>query len=190
MEFPLSWLFYTENYNNNRRSISKLLGNILYGTQNFLNLYYTDQTDMIMNIEYGIYQEALKKSCSQGIMPSWLDPNFAKIYDIIGYKITANLDKYSMVGSDHLQNIIFESKIELKDIANMDSSELCLNRHIGILNKIISRKEEKMEYNFSKLIKCIQCKKYTCVKTTVQARSLDEPATTIYECINCRIKMR
>jgi DNA-directed RNA polymerase subunit M/transcription elongation factor TFIIS len=185
--FPLALKFYESNYNNNRRRILLSIGDILYKSDVY---NFNKKSDVIEDIERGIYDSALSKCLSYNLWSSWQNNEFVKIYNVIAYKVLTNLDPKSMIGSSYLYNSVMEETIDPKQIAEMDSLDLCPNKHIDIIERINSRKEQKIEYRFSKLVKCRQCKKLTCIERTIQTRSGDEAATKFYECIICKIKMR
>ncbi len=191
VKLPLPILFFKSNFNDERRNTISLLSQILLKSEYFYNMSYENQIDIIKKIEQKIYAQTMEKGISQNIRISWQSENFTNLYNVLSYKITSNLDSDSIIGSSYLLDKLMDGQIEPEKIAEMDSLELCPDKHIDIIEKINNRKETEIEYRFSKFVACKICKKYTCVERFVQKRSLDEAKTAVYDCVNCdKAKLR
>jgi DNA-directed RNA polymerase subunit M/transcription elongation factor TFIIS len=188
--YPLSAHFYSSNFNNERRTQASILGSIIRNSNEFKDAQLTEIHEIVKKIECGIYNETLRQAFARDIYPTWTNHIFSKIYNIVAYKITSNLDQGSMVSSNYLIGEIAKKTISLEALASMPSENLCVGRNTDLINKINSRREEKMEYNLSKLVRCPQCKQYRCIGTKRAMRSLDEAEVVTYECVDCKVRFR
>jgi DNA-directed RNA polymerase subunit M/transcription elongation factor TFIIS len=183
--FPLSSQFFKINYNNNRRNAVHFIAEILLNELKFNDWTYDKQTEMVKKIEQKVYSETREKGISLNIRLSWQNEIFVKIYDVILYKVASNLDPNSMIGSRYVIDNLLNGVINPENLADMDSLDLCPDKHIDIIEKLKNRKETKIDYRYSKFVSCKTCLQYTCVERFVQKRCADEAPTAVYDCVKC-----
>lgn len=190
--FPLLANFYNHDhhYNIYRINVVRIAGSILQKYEKFIEFTFIDQSEFVKKIEQSIYAKTLKTSMMYNILPSWQDKNFIKIYNTTTYKILTFLDIDSMViDSSYVVENLLNNKIKPENIAETDLSIQYRKKYSDIIEHYNDRQEQKIEYRFSKLVKCNQCKRFSCTENTVQTRSLDEAATKKYTCVHCKIQV-
>ncbi len=183
---PLSVYFYTNhNYNHIRREKLIFMSSIFSSYEKYRHMSEEKQTSIIKQAERSCYHECLEKAKEHNIRSSWEEPLFVKLYHTYMYKILANLDPESIIKSSHLVLAIIDGKIDAKRIIKLDSGELCPDRYGEIMQMIDQRRSQKIKYRYSKLHRCHNCKKLTCITENLYNRSLDEGVNLKIKCVTC-----
>lgn len=161
-----------------RDTFRTLLGEIIGG----------DSSQLIQDIEVGVFNWSLEYAISRGIARNWKCPMFCKLYQNKARSLLANLDPNAYVGNSRLLQRVKDGEFQPRDLASMPPEHMCPERWKELLDTKLQRNEqiyeEKPEAMTDKF-KCGRCKKRECTYREVQLRSADEPMTLLICCINC-----
>jgi len=154
-----------------------------------LSQYITDQVKSKI-IEKSIFNSTISIATKCGILRSWENAKFVRIYsDTIGM-LLSNLDPVSGVGNTYLLKLIEDTsqeELERINIATMSREQIFPSRW----EKIIQSKDrrERKTYEFTtKGSDSYRCKRCGARKTSSdfqQTRGSDEPMTQYVTCLNC-----
>jgi len=181
-------LYKDKSYNKLRRCILLLISEILSKYEPFNKLNYKERERIIIEIELSCYNRTIDKSNELMYIKSWDNSKFEYLYRIYTNKITKNLDINSEVNSEYLVKEIINNNIDLKTIANLNSSSLCPEKSANIINKINIRSNQKLIFKKSNLYTCSNCKMKSATIEQVQIRSLDEASSFSLTCTFCQHK--
>lgn len=140
---------------------------------------------IVKKLEKGCLNRAIYKSRVHNIRCVWSEPKFVNLYHNICYKLASNLDVESCVNSESIKTRILNNEVELQDVANMSSKELCPKKYEKIDQKINKRNNLERKIKFSELYKCRKCKRNQCTTERRYARSLDEGTDLTIHCLFC-----
>jgi transcription elongation factor S-II len=154
-----------------RENIRKKLGTIL-GCEDRL----------VVNLEKGIFNYAIKEANNKKIVKKWENKSFAQIYVDKLRTIYMNLKNPEL-----LQNIR-NGEIAPQSIAFMTHQELNPSRWKVLIEQKIKRDASKFTTNIqasTDMFTCKKCKSKKCTYYELQTRSADEPATIFVTCLDC-----
>lgn len=151
----------------------------------YLFKQYLTKEYIIKYLERGCLNRAIEKAKSYNIRCVWTDEKFIHLYHSICYKVACNIDPSSMVKSDYILKKIMNSQVELNNIANMTSKELCPNKYEQIDEKMNKRTNLERKVKFSELYKCRKCKRNQTTTERRYARSWDEGTDLTITCAFC-----
>ena len=154
-----------------RENIRKNLGNIL-GCEHTI----------VVNLEKGIFNYAIKEANNKKIVKKWENKAFAQIYVDKLRTIYMNLKNPEL-----LQNIC-NGEIIPQSIAFMTHQELNPSRWKILIDQKIKRDASKFTTNIqasTDMFTCKKCKSKKCTYYELQTRSADEPATIFVTCLDC-----
>ena len=143
------------------------------------------QRSIVRRIERSCYRAAIHVCEADRINRTWEEPAFVERYSSYCYRVIANLDSGSSVGSTYLTNMIITDEIKLSDIGNASSDILFPAGSMAERDIIATRREQKIEQKFSEKYKCSKCHARKCTWYGVQTRGLDEPEDKYCRCIEC-----
>lgn len=180
---PLNMSFYSDNYNNIRRSKAIIIMCCLRTHKVFKEMPEERQMDIVKRIERSCYNNTCEIIGQQGLAMNWMNAMFVKLYDITCYKIQTNLelseiDDFSTI----LVHNICNNVIDPRKLAFMSSHELQPGRANNLHKVIEERKQQKIKKKISTQHKCRICGNRKTTEQEVQARSLDEGSTLIITC--------
>jgi DNA-directed RNA polymerase subunit M/transcription elongation factor TFIIS len=199
---PLNIKYYQgENFNNIRRCKLLLFNHCLGDNKVFndkcakiINESKITDEDLLIKfskeyvceqLEKGCLNRSIKKAKEYNIRCIWSNPNFIDIYHSICYKLTINIDINSSIKSDYIINKIINQDIDLTDMANMKSKDLCPEKYIQIDEKMFKRTNLKRKIKFSELYRCRKCKRNQTTTERRYNRSLDEGVNLTIKCLFC-----
>lgn len=186
LKFTIPIHIYTDkNYTNERRLILMLIANILEKNKLFKEKNKINQYNTIINIELSCYNETIKKANELLIYQSWVNSKFVYLYQLYCSKVTKNLDYDSEVKSYYLINKVINDDLDILNIANMTSEELCPEKSLSIKNTISLRNNQQLKIKTSTLYKCRNCGHKQVSIREFQARSLDEGTNLSLTCTFC-----
>lgn len=154
-----------------RANIRKKLGNIL-GCEEII----------VVNLEKGIFNYAIKEANNKKIVKKWENKAFAQIYVDKLRTIYMNLKNPEL-----LQNIR-NGEIVPQSIAFMTHQELNPSLWKILIDQKIKRDASKFTTNIqasTDMFTCKKCKSKKCTYYELQTRSADEPATIFVTCLDC-----
>jgi DNA-directed RNA polymerase subunit M/transcription elongation factor TFIIS len=140
---------------------------------------------IVKKLERGCLNRTIHKSRVHNIRCVWSEPKFVNLYHNICYKLAINLDSDSCVKSESIKKKIINQEVQLQDVANMSSKELCPKKYEKIDQKINKRTNLERKIKFSELYKCSKCKRNQCTTERRYARSLDEGTDLTVHCLFC-----
>tara|TARA_B100001996_G_C18445444_1_gene510094 strand:+ start:49 stop:552 length:504 start_codon:yes stop_codon:yes gene_type:complete len=152
----------------------------------FLGL--NDTHAIILNMEKGIFNNAVDYCKTFGYPLKWSGTEFLKTYSKNARKILANISYTT--NSLVIKQLLLDNKIDPYKIVNMTREQLnpefwaelkltCLKKHVI--------QPEKLEDG---MFKCNKCKSMKTVYYQMQTRSADEPMTTYVTCTNCNARWK
>jgi transcription elongation factor S-II len=137
---------------------------------------------MVVNLEKGIFNYAIKEANNKKIVKKWENKAFAQIYVDKLRTIYMNLKNPEL-----LQNIR-NGEITPQSIAFMTHQELNPQRWKILIEQKIKRDASKFTTNIqasTDMFTCKKCKSKKCTYYELQTRSADEPATIFVTCLDC-----
>jgi DNA-directed RNA polymerase subunit M/transcription elongation factor TFIIS len=153
---------------------------------NFLNL--DEENLIVLNMEKGVFNNAIQYCKENGYPLKWSDYNFSKNYATNARKILANISYTT--NAPVLKEKIKDGMIEPYNLVKMSREELnpdvWENLKTKTLNKVVVKQLEQEDGIF----KCNKCKSMKTVYYQMQTRSADEPMTTYVTCTNCNFKWK
>ena len=156
-----------------------------YDINNYLYPKILTKEYIIKNLEKGCLNRAIDKSRIYNIRCVWSEPNFVNLYHTICYKLASNLDEHSSINSDYIKKKILNNDVDLHQVANLSSKELCPKKYEKLDQKINKRNNLERKVKFSELYRCRKCKRNQCTTERRYARSLDEGTDLTIFCLFC-----
>ncbi len=185
-KFTIPVAIYNDvEYNSNRRLIILLIASLLEEHKDFKQKDREEQDQIIIDIELSCYTSTIKKSNELLIYINWENTKFTYLYQLFCNKITKNIDTNSEVNDNYLINKIINNEIDIKNIAELTSDELCPVKANNIKQNLILRNQQKLNYKTSTLYSCKNCKKRNVTVKEIQMRSLDEGSNLSLTCLFC-----
>lgn len=188
---PLDAGFYARysKYNDIRRAKIMMLSDSLSKFTAFSTRVVEQKTELVKLLERGCYSLSRQRGLKKGFDVSWDDENFKNLYHDICYKLVANIDSDSDVGSSYLADMILTGRVLPLEAAAMSSQDMAPDKYVSVLEKVKSMYEE-VKIKTSKLYTCPKCKHQETVLSQVQDRSLDENSSLIAVCVYCSYRWR
>lgn len=176
-------MYYSEQYNNDRRSRVVVIGCCLRKYQPFNDLPIEKQEEHIRRIERSCYNHACYMADTKNISCNFHNPIFVNIYNIITFRVQKNL-LYDSDNPDnkYLVEKIVDESFDIKSIGSAKSSELCPAKTKKIRDEIEKRKRQKIIKKYSTQHECFKCGGRKTTEVEIQLRSLDEGSTLIITC--------
>lgn len=163
-------------YTYNKKSISTILNY-------YSNIYYI--CNISKKLEISCLNNAITKANKYNIRPIWESEQFALLYHGICYRVSVNLDEYSIVKSGYLKNKILSNVFNIYNISSMTSSQLCPHKNQNIKKKIDKRSNIIINLKYSELYRCKKCKRNQTTTERRYNRSLDEGVNLTITCTFC-----
>jgi len=143
------------------------------------------QRSIIRRIERSCHRAAIHMCEKDRKDRTWESSAFIGRYSALCYKVLANLDSGSSVGSEYLTDMIISSDIDPRAVGELSSATLFPEGSAEERNIIAIRREQKIQEKFSEKYKCSKCHARKCVWYGVQTRGLDEPEDKHCRCLEC-----
>ncbi len=153
---------------------------------NFLNL--NEENVIVLNMEKGIFNNAIQYCKEKGYPLKWSDLNFCKNYSSNARRILANISYTT--NAPVLREKIKDGMIEPYDLVNMTREQLNPEVWESLKTKTLNKIVVKQEAQEDGMFKCNKCKSMKTVYYQMQTRSADEPMTTYVTCTNCNFKWK
>ena len=184
---PLKYdVFYKKDYTPFRRCKLLILSDIFKQFDEFNNMSFEEQTDLIKKIENSCYNATIDELNNLNLP---LDPSsklFNNIYSYICTNLFQNIDPNSEINSTYLIKKIFDNEINIDKIGYMNSEELCPEKTIELKQQLDKRASAKYSMKSSTMYRCSKCKKNECVLERMHTRGLDELTNYRATCIFCK----
>lgn len=176
-------LYESDEYNQLRRAYILLIASLI--EEHLVDKDINEYSDTIIGIEKSCYDHSVEIAEYEMLLPLMSNIQFEHLYRTRITRITKNLDINSEVGDDHLINLIISKSIDVNNISKMSPEELSPSRNKQLLDKLTSRRNQKMSLKVSTLYFCKKCKKNETTVRSVQMRSLDEAESIVITCAFC-----
>lgn len=176
-------LYESDEYNQLRRAYILLIASLI--EEHLIGGDINNYSESIIGIEKSCYDHAVEIAEYEMLLPSMSNIQFEHLYRTRITRITKNLDINSEVGDDHLINLIIDKSIDIDEISKMGAEELSPMRNEQLIEKLTTRRNQKMSLNVSSLYFCKKCKKNETTVRSVQMRSLDEAESIVITCAFC-----
>jgi len=145
-----------------------------------------DDSKVVVNLERGIFNFALKDATNAKVVKKWENPIFAQIYVNRLRSVLSNLP--------HIVAQVQSGEIAPQTVAFMTHQEFQPDRWKRLLDLKMKRDAstahgEVVEAS-TDMYTCKKCKSKRCTYYEMQTRSADEPATVFITCLDCGKRWR
>tara|TARA_B100000035_G_C21030584_1_gene568205 strand:- start:274 stop:777 length:504 start_codon:yes stop_codon:yes gene_type:complete len=148
-----------------------------------------DENDvLILNMEKGIFNEAIKFCKKNEYTLNWSNIHFTKKYSTDARRVLANISYTT--NAKLLKEKIKNGEIDTYNLVRMSREELNPDVWETLKTKILNQTIVKQEVQEDGMFKCNRCKSMKTVYYQMQTRSADEPMTTYVTCTNCNLKWK
>jgi DNA-directed RNA polymerase subunit M/transcription elongation factor TFIIS len=156
--------------------------------ENFKELFDTEE--IATEFELYMLKALIERAIKEGIDVDWSNRTFWNMYRSRAITLYENLKGAGsyVQNNQSLIEKIKAGELDLKQVAEMTSMDLCPSRWKDAIEKIIEQEKKLYSSNQSASIfmRCSSCKKTTkCDYYQLQTRSADEPMTTFVTCLEC-----
>jgi len=152
----------------------------------FLNI--AEDNLIVLNIEKGVFNNAVTL-CKKNKLPlKWTEPNFIKYYASNARRILANISY-----TTNAQVLILKIKnghIDPYSLVKLTREELNPDLWASLRSKNLEKIVVKEIATEDGMFKCNKCKSMKTVYYQMQTRSADEPMTTFVTCTDCSFKWK
>lgn len=152
---------------------------------NYMDLTCVSKEYITKCIERSCLSRAIEKAKSYNIRCVWTNTKFINLYHSICYKVVCNLDSSSAVESNYILEKILKREVDIKNIANMTSKELCPKKYEHIDERLNKRTNMEIKVKYSELYRCRKCKQNKTTTERRYNRSLDEGVNLTIHCHYC-----
>lgn len=143
---------------------------------------------IVVNMEKGVFNNAVEMSKKNGTPLKWTDKNFIKYYASNARRLLANIS-YTTNASEMISKIKNEH-VDPYSLVKLTIEELNPTLWAAIKSKNLERIVVKQMAADDGMFKCGKCKSMKTVYYQMQTRSADEPMTTYVTCTNCGAKWK
>lgn len=180
---PLPDRYYTECYNNDRRSRIIVLGCCMRNYKPFCDLHPSVQERHIRKIERSCHNHACVTADKKNVSRNWQNVLFVHLYNEITFRVQKNLVvREHDPASKYLIDKIISGDFDTNNIGKAKSKELCPEKSQYIYDEIEERKQQKIKKKFSSQHECFKCGGRKTTEVEIQLRSLDEGSTLFITC--------
>ena len=144
-----------------------------------------NKEQIVKYLERGCLNRAIEKAKTYNIRCVWTNEKFINLYHSICYKVACNIDPESSVKSDYIIKKIINNEVNLNQVANMTSKELCPKKYEVYDEKINKRTNLERKIKYSELYRCRKCKRNQTTTERRYCRSLDEGVDLTINCVFC-----
>ena len=162
------------------KSLDKMIDTILLY---YSKIYYI--CNISKKIEIGCLNTSINKANRYNIRPIWENEQFVLLYHSICYRVSINLDEYSLLQSPYLKSKILSSEFNLYNVSSMTSLQLCPHKNQKIKNKVNKRNNINITLKYSEIYRCKKCKRNQTTTERRYNRSLDEGVNLTITCTFC-----
>lgn len=152
----------------------------------FLNI--AQDNVIVINMEKGVFNNAIELSKKNGNPLKWSDTRFVKNYSTHARRLLANIS-YTTNANDLISKIK-NGYIEPYSIVKLTREELNPDLWATLKSKNLEKIIVKQMATDDGMFKCNKCKSMKTVYYQMQTRSADEPMTTYVTCTNCNTKWK
>lgn len=143
---------------------------------------------IVVNMEKGVFNNAIERSKKNGNSLKWSDTHFVKYYSTNARRILANISYTT--NATVLISKIKNGHIEPYSIVKLTREELNPDLWATLKSKNLEKIVIKQMEADDGMFKCNKCKSMKTVYYQMQTRSADEPMTTFVTCTNCYTKWK
>lgn len=147
-----------------------------------------EDNTIILNMEKGIFNNAVNYCKEKGYPLKWSDINFTRNYSTNARRLLANIS-YTTNAQEIIKKLK-EGHIKPYDLVNMTREELNPDIWGNLKTKTLKQSIVKQDNQEDGMFKCNRCKSMKTVYYQMQTRSADEPMTTYVTCTNCNLKWK
>jgi DNA-directed RNA polymerase subunit M/transcription elongation factor TFIIS len=185
ISLPLD-VFYTEDYNNMRRTKVLILNNLLHEYMEYTSLSEPDAIELLRVIELSVFQEALIKAEERYIAENWDDRSWCDVYHTVFNKVAGLFDtRDSKADLAYLLKEIIAGRANPNVIAKGRISEICVAKYAAVVAKLNARYNVQVTEKTSELYRCPKCKENKCKIERMYTRALDEGQNIKITCRTC-----
>lgn len=137
---------------------------------------------MVINLEKGVFNFAIKEANSRKIVKKWDNPLFVQLY------IDRLRSVYINLKNETLLSQIKSKEVLSQNIASMTHQEFNPEHWKEYIDRKIKRDSSKYTTNIeasTDMFTCKRCKSKRCTYYELQTRSADEPSTIFVSCLDC-----
>lgn len=152
----------------------------------FLNI--AQDNVIVINMEKGIFNNAIELSKKNGNALKWSDASFVKYYSTNARRLLANISYTS--NANVLISKIKNGHIDPYSLVKLTREELNPDLWETLKSKNLEKIVVKEMAAEDGMFKCNKCKSMKTIYYQMQTRSADEPMTTYVTCTNCNTKWK
>jgi len=152
----------------------------------FLNI--AQDNVIVLNIEKGIFNNAIEMSKKNGNQLKWSDNNFSRFYSTNARRLLANMSYTTNAAT--LISKIKNGHINPYSLVKLTREELNPDLWASLKSKNLEKIVVKEIVVEDGMFKCGKCKSMKTVYYQMQTRSADEPMTTFVTCTNCEARWK
>lgn len=152
----------------------------------FLNI--AQDNVIVLNIEKGVFNNAIELTKKNNSELKWSNPEFVKYYAQNARRLLANMSYTT--NAEVLISKIKNGYINPYTLVKLTREELNPDMWAFLKTKNMEKIIVKQETADDGMFKCNKCKSMKTVYYQMQTRSADEPMTTYVTCTNCNTKWK
>jgi transcription elongation factor S-II len=157
-----------------------------------ITLYDCNLQKMSLNIERGIFNEALNLYSKKKLNETWNEV-FKNIYLNKAIRIYDNIDPNGYIQNHNLLDRLLSKEFTEFDMCSFTPDKMFPERYTHLINLHCPDRFKETPKEMERpdgLFKCGKCKSYKTEYTEKQTRSADEPTTKFCYCHNCGNRWR
>lgn len=143
---------------------------------------------IVVNMEKGVFNNAIELSKKNGNQLKWSDKCFVKYYSTNARRLLANISYTT--NAKMLISKIKNGHIDSYSLVKLNREELNPELWASLKSKNLEKIVVKQMAADDGMFKCNKCKSMKTVYYQMQTRSADEPMTTYVTCTNCNTKWK
>jgi len=154
--------------------------------QKLAEIIQSEDENVAINMEKGIYNYAIKEASSRKIVKKWDNTQFVQLYVDRFRSIFLNIRNPEKCGD--LLSAVRTGEIAPQTVAFMTHQEFSPQHWRELIDKKIKRDASRFTTNIeasTDMFTCKKCRSKRCTYYELQTRSADEPATIFITCLDC-----
>lgn len=173
-----------------RQQIRMLINHVCLSSPLWQQLDYARRDMLTRRMERNCFEVVIDNCIRDGTSRLFTNPVFVNRYSAICSRLISNLDIKGPVGSDFLLKNIINGTIDVYNVANLTSFELCPEASHEERSIIELRRRQKADNKVSRAYVCKKCGGNETIPIEYQGRSVDEGSSRSIKCVNCEYVWR
>jgi DNA-directed RNA polymerase subunit M/transcription elongation factor TFIIS len=171
--------------NNHRLTIRNTLAAACVGHSGYAAMTPAAQETLIRRLERSCHEHVIASCNHDGIDCTFACGRFVERYSSVCYKLLANLDVRSSVGSHYLLDALVARQIDPYAAAGLTSVDMCPAASQQERDMIELRRQQQYSAKVSHRAKCQKCGGNETTYVDYQSTAGDELSTCSIKCVRC-----